>query len=49
MITYIIAMLTMAITFPTAMPQEAVTYQVKVVKSADSGAIVPVTLTSIAE
>jgi hypothetical protein len=49
MIQMIIAMLTMVITLPSAKPQEELIYQVTIVTSAESGAIVPTSLTSIAE
>jgi hypothetical protein len=49
MIQMIIAMLTMVTVIPSAQPQEELIYQVTVVTSAESGVIVPVPLTSIAE
>jgi hypothetical protein len=49
MIQMIIAMLTVVIVIPSALLQEELIYQVTVVTLAESGAIVPVPLTSIAE
>lgn len=49
MIQMIIAMLAMVTTLPQAPPSEELVYQVAVVTSVESGATVPVSLTSIAE
>lgn len=49
MIQMIITMLTMVTVIPSAQPLDVLIYQVTIVTSAESGAIVPVPLTSIAE